>query len=144
MTKVRNHDYNDLPLEYHQIYMRNTQQDPTKTAQQAQDDSLTEYEGVLYSEIRIIGNNVKIIELSYSWFIFKIRMLIDFVCSLFTLQSKKLSQTETLSGFAFYAEKYDAQRKSKGKTLKMKEFCAQENINFDEFNLYYCKYCQKK
>lgn len=40
---------------------------PDTTAKEAKDDSLTEYMGVLYNEIRTLGFKIRLYELFFSW-----------------------------------------------------------------------------
>ena len=139
---IKNGKYDKLPKEYHEIYMKNSQKAPDTTAQQAMDDSLTEYQGVLYSKIRSIGNNIKLGDLLCSWIKYKIWSLCNLILGVFRFKGKNLVNPTKLhvNDFASYAQKYQTQ-KQKDRTLKMISFCNKEGINFEEFNQYYCRYC---
>ena len=52
----------NLPEEYKTIYLKNSVKSVT-TTKQALDDSLTEYKGVLYNDIRTIGLNARVYKL---------------------------------------------------------------------------------
>ena len=137
---VNTKQFSKLPKQYHEIYMRISQTSENMTPQQALDDSLNEYKGVLYNNIRTIGFKVRLYQLFYSWVKFRISLVIKWIKGLFT---KKNANKLGVVSYADYAEKYKKQ-KIANKYLKMKDFCEVEKINFDEFSKYYCKYCQAK
>lgn len=145
INDIQNGNYNSLPKEYHEIYMKNSQKTPDTTAQKAMDDSLTEYRGVLYNEIRTIGNKVKLFDLVFAWTRYKITSLWNWISNIFKSRGKSLvcKKTLRLKDYSFYAKQYQID-KNKDKSLKMRTFCRDKNIDFEEFNKYYCKYCQCK
>lgn len=138
---IKNGEYNKLPHRYHEIYMRKSQ--VSGTPQQALDDSLTEYIGVLYNDIRVIGLKVRLYQLLLSWFKFRGKCIVTWFRNLFRSRGKSVVQPNKLlvPNYADYAEKYH-EMKQKKKNLKMTEFCKNENIKYEEFRKYYCKYCQ--
>lgn len=134
--------YANIPTQYYEIYMKNSQRTPTTTGQQALDDSLTEYQGILYNEIRTIGKNVKLVHLFFSWLKHKCVTIVHWFVGVFTFKAKwggpgKLN----VKDYGYYARKYDSLKK-KDRTVKMKTFCQQESINLDEFQKYYSVYCK--
>lgn len=137
---VNTKQFDKLPKQYHEIYMRNSQAAEDTTPQQAMDDSLLEYKGILYNDIRTIGLQVRLYQLFISWVKHKISLLVKWVKGLF---SSKDSSKLGVTTYEDYAKKYK-QQKATNKYLKMRDFCEAEIINFDEFNKYYCKYCQSK
>lgn len=137
-----NAKYENVPKEYYGIYMKNSQRTPTTTGQQAMDDSLTEYRGILYNEIRTIGKNVKLAHLFFSWVRHKCLSVVYWLVGLFTFKGKLVGPDKlNVKDYGYYAQKYNT-RKAKDRTVKMKAFCQQESISFDEFQKYYSAYCQ--
>lgn len=110
------------------------------------DDSLTEYQGVLYNEIRVIGREVKLYHLIVSWFSFKLRSLWKWVANLYMTKGKSVLNSDKLQlmDYKFYADKYNKLKNSKNMNVKMSSFCESENIDLKEFNRYFIKYCQSK
>lgn len=139
---LRKGEYDKLPHRYHEIYMKKSQ--VSGTPQQALDDSLTEYIGVLYNDIRVIGLKVRLYQLLISWFRYRGMCLVIWFRNLFKSKGKSVVSPNKLyvETYADYAAKYKAM-KMQNKNLKMKDFCKIVNINFEEFNKYYGKYCQK-
>lgn len=142
---IENNEYDKLPHRYHEIYMRKSQAAADVTPQQALDDSLTEYKGVLYNDIRVIGLNVRLYQLLLSWFVYRGNGLAKWFGNLFKSKGKSVVKPKTLQveDYGVYAKKFK-NLKSQKKTIRMKDFCETEKINFDEFNRYYCKYCQSR
>lgn len=130
MIDINNGNYEKLPQEYKDIYIKNSHKDLNKTVREAYDDSLTVYQGVLYNEIRRIGNNVKIRNLliAYKEICYKKY----FNCN----STTKIN----IKDYEYYAIKY---QKYKSINNKMKEFCNKYKINHEEFSKYYCKFCQQ-
>lgn len=60
---VTSKQFDKLPKKYHEIYMRNSQSSANASPQQVLDDSLVEYKGVLYNDIRVIGLNIRLYQL---------------------------------------------------------------------------------
>ena len=139
------HEFEKLPKRYHEIYMRISQAASATSPQQIIDDSLTEYKGVLYNDVRVIGLNVRLYQLLLSWFKYKVWRLWKWIKELFSSRGKIVSNPNKLmvTNYAEYAEKYKRYKQKKS-TLKMKDFCEAEQIDFVEFNKYYSKYCQIK
>lgn len=137
--------FDQLPKQYHEIYMRISQTSQNTTPQQALDDSLTEYRGVLYNDIRTIGLNIRLYQLVISWIKYKLKKCGRWMCDLFKTKGRILKQSTKLveKNYADYAEKY-RKLKFKNKNLRMSKYCESEKISFDEFNRYYRKYCQNK
>lgn len=142
---LNNQQYNQLPKQYHEIYIRITQASRNTTPQQALDDSLMEYQGALYNEIRTIGLKIRLSQLLCSWVLVKTEKCLKWIWNLFTSKGESLRQSKKLveKNYSDYAKKYQ-ELKSMNKNLRMNKFCESENISFDEFNKYYCKYCQNK
>ena len=140
---IRNGEYVKLPHRYHEIYMKKSQ--VSGTPQQALDDSLTEYIGVLYNDIRVIGLKVRLYQLLLSWFRYRGKCLVTWFRNLFKSKGKSVVSPNKLfvETYADYAAKYHTMKQKK-KNLKMTVFCKNEKINYEEFRTYYCKYCQKK
>lgn len=138
---IASQQYNKLPLRYNEIYMRISQTANCPTPQQALDDSLVEYKGVLYNDIRAIGLNVRLYKLFLSLCKHKCRFVLNCIrdFGVWIYHRKKSS----LPNYATYAKKYEKLKK-KNKNLKMQQFCQTVDISFDEFSRYYCKYCQSK
>ena len=133
--------YNMLPPQYYEIYMRNSQASEDTTPRQAMDDSLTEYKGVLYNDIRVIGLKVRLYQLLFSWFRYRGKGVLNWFGNLRKNKSMVRPKKLMVENYADYAEKYKTM-KAQNKNLKMKDFCEIVNISFEEFNRYYCKYCQ--
>ena len=142
---IHNGRYDNLPKEYHEIYMRNSQKAPDTTPQQALDDSLTEYKGILYNKIRAIGNNVSLIDLFGSWIKYRFLSLWKWILGVFKSKGTTLVSQDKLliKNYEYYAKRFEAKKK-KDRSLRMKAFCTDEKIKFEEFNKYYCSYCNKK
>lgn len=142
---VNKQQFDKLPKRYHEIYMRISQAKSVANSQQVIDDSLTEYKGVLYNDVRVIGLKVRLYQLLFSWFKHKIWLLWKWVKELLSSKGKIVSNPNKLlvTNYAEYAGKYQA-HKQKTKSLKMKDFCEVEQIDYVEFKKYYCKYCQTK
>lgn len=140
---IKQHQFDLLPKQYHEIYMRTSQATQDTTPKQALDDSLTEYKGALYNDIRTIGKRIRLIQLVVLWVVHKCKQCVLWVRNIFTSRGKSLMQSKKLmeKNYADYAKKYK-ELKSKNKNLRMNKFCESEKINFEEFNRYYCKYCQ--
>lgn len=138
---IRSGQYDILPPQYHEIYMRNSQASEDTTPRQVMDDSLTEYKGALYNDIRVIGLKVRLYQLLLSWFKYKGSGLLTWLKNLRIHKSVVRPKKLMVENYADYAEKYK-NMKTQNKNLKMKDFCEIVNISFDEFNRYYCKYCQ--
>lgn len=140
---IKRNQFDKLPTRYHEIYMRKSQTSENTTPQQALDDSLTEYKGVLYNDIRVIGLNVRLYQLLLSWFMYRGRCIVNRIRNIIYTKGKSVVYPQKLfvENYADYAKKYK-KLKDQNKNLKMKQFCEKMNINFDEFNRYYCKYCQ--
>ena len=137
--------YDLLPQRYKNIYIHTSQNSQNTSPQQALDDSLTKYQGVLYNDIRTIGLNIRLYQLVISWIKYKPKKCWLWIRDLFKTKGKSLKQSTKLveMNYADYAEKFK-KLKSTNKNLKMRKFCESEKISFDEFNRYYCKYCQNK
>lgn len=135
--------FNQLPKQYHEIYIRITQASSNTTPQQALDDSLMEYKGALYNEIRTIGLNIRLYQLMIEWIKHKFKTVWRWVRDFFVTKGKSLQQSKKLveKNYLDYAKKYQVM-KTKNKNLRMNRFCESENINFEEFKKFYCKYCQ--
>ena len=133
--------YDMLPPQYHEIYMRNSQASEDTTPRQAMDDSLTEYKGALYNDIRVIGLKVRLYQLIYSWFKYRCKSMLAWFRNLWKHKSVVRPKKLMVENYADFAEKYKTM-KAQNKNLKMKDFCGIVNISFEEFNRYYCKYCQ--
>lgn len=142
---VNTQQFDKLPKRYHEIYMRVSQAASDSNPQQVIDDSLTEYKGVLYNDVRVIGLNVRLYQLFFSWIKYKLWRLWKWIKELFTSKGKIVSNPNKLlvTNYEEYARRYQA-HKQRNKTLKMKDFCDVEQVDFEEFNKYYCKYCQTK
>lgn len=140
---VKKQQFNQLPKQYHEIYMRTSQASNDTTPKQALDDSLTEYQGALYNEIRTIGLKIRLSQLMLSWIVYKTKKFLRWVKELLSSGGKSLMKSKKLveKNYEDYAKKYK-NMKLQNKNLKMKQFCEIVNINFEEFNRYYCKYCQ--
>lgn len=142
INDIANGNYENVPKEYHEIYMKNSHRTPTTTVQQAMDDSLTEYQGILYNEIRAIGKNVKLSHLFFSWIKYRCISIVKWFVGLFSFKGKLVGPDKlNVVDYRYCAQKYDS-LKAKDRTMKMKYFCQQENINFHEFQRYYTAYCQ--
>lgn len=135
---IQKGNYEKIPREYHEIYLKNSQKNPEITAKQALDDSLTEYQGLLYNEIRTIGNNVKTRDLFKSWVLYKLNSATNSVRNLFRRRSRNRIQVKD---YSYYVQKFECQKKN-NKSLKMRSFCQEQNISFDEFKSYYSSHCQ--
>ena len=142
---LHKHQYDQLPKQYHEIYIRITQASNNTSPQQALDDSLTEYQGALYNEIRTIGLKIRLSQLMLFWIVYKVKKFLRWVKELFTSGGKSLMKSKKLveKNYEDYAKKFK-NMKSQNKNLKLKQFCEIVNINFEEFERYYCKYCQNK
>ncbi len=136
---IRKKQFDQLPKQYHEIYMRTSQSSQDTTPKQALDDSLTEYQGALYNDIRTIGKRIRLSQLVVLWIVHKCKQAILGVRNLFTSGGKSLMQSKKLveKNYEDYAKKYQA-LKAKNKNLKMSQFCEKEKINLNEFNNYYC------
>lgn len=121
--------------------MRNSQASEDTTPRQAMDDSLTEYKGALYNDIRVIGLKVRLYQLIYSWFKYRCKNLLTWFRNLWKHKSVVRPKKLMVENYENFAEKYK-NMKTQNKNLKMRDFCAIVNISFDEFNRYYSKYCQ--
>lgn len=143
MDLLNKQQFDKLPKQYHEIYIRISQASNNTTPQQALDDSLMEYKGALYNEIRSIGLKIRLSQLMVSWGVFKVKKCLRWIKELFTSRGKSLMKSKKLveKNYEDYAKKYK-NMKLQNKNLKMKQFCEIVNINFEEFNRYYCKYCQ--
>ncbi len=141
---VDSKQFDKLPKRYHEIYMHSSQSTLTTSPQQALDDSLLEYRGVLYNDIRVIGLNVRLHQLLFSWILFKLRLFAKWIKVLFQSKGRSVSTPNRLivKNYEDYAIQYKKLKKT-DKGLKLKDFCNNERISFNEFNTYYCKYCQK-
>ena len=142
---LNKHQFEQLPKQYHEIYIRLTQASSNTTPQQALDDSLTEYQGALYNEIRTIGLKVRLFRLMLSWIVYRIRKCLHWGKELFTSRGKSLMKSKKLveKNYEDYAKKYKA-KKIQRKSYKMIDFCDKEGIDYNEFNRYYSRYCQNK
>jgi hypothetical protein len=140
---LNKHQFDQLPKQYHEIYIRITQASSNTTPQQALGDSLMEYQGALYNEIRSIGLKIRLSKLMVSWVVFKTKKCLWWLKELFTSRGKSLMKSKRLveKNYEDYAKKYK-NMKLQNKSLKMKQFCEIVSINFDEFERYYRKYCQ--
>ena len=142
---LNKHQFEQLPKQYHEIYIRLTQTSSNTSPQQALDDSLTEYQGALYNEIRTIGLKIRLYQLMLSWIVYKIKKCLYWGKELFTSGGKSLMKSKKLveKNYEDYAKKYKA-KKLQRKSYKMIDFCDKEGIDYDEFNRYYSRYCQNK
>lgn len=144
MKRISEGDVANLPEEYKSIYMKISVKGDIST-RQALDDSLTEYKGVLYNDIRTIGLKVRVYELLFSWFIHKCTLIWYWVKNIFKSKGKSVIGVEKLQvkDYAFHAKTYQ-RMKQKDKSLKMASYCEIEKIDVEEFRKFYCKYCQAK
>lgn len=142
---IETNQYGKLPQRYYEIYMRISQSDSMISTQQALGDSLLEYRGVLYNDIRTIGLKVRIHQLLISWIKYKILLLYQWAVNLVSSKGKSVTEPNKLNveSYADYARRFMAMKK-KNKRLKLKDFCVNNKIDFKEFKNYYCKYCQLK
>lgn len=142
---IQKHQFDQLPKQYHEIYMRTSQSSEDTTPQQALDDSLTEYQGALYNEIRTIGLKIRLSQLMVSWIIYKVKKFLGWGKELFTTGGKSLMKSKKLveKNYEDYAKKYKV-KKSQRKSYKMIDFCDKEGIDYNEFNRYYSRYCQNQ
>ena len=137
---IKKQQFDQLPKQYHEIYMRTSQATQDTTPKQALDDSLTEYKGALYNDIRTIGKNIRLTQLVVLWVLHKCKQGVLWVRNIFTSGGKSLMQSKKLveKNYEDYAKKYQT-LKAKNKNLKMSQFCEKEKIDLKEFNNYYCK-----
>lgn len=138
-------EYDKLPTAYKDIYLKASNKTPETTAREAKDDSLTEYKGLLYNDIRTIGLKIRLYELVVAWAWHSIKKLCLIVLDFFSSGGKSAIGKEkiTVKDFAYHADKYKG-LKAKNRSIKMQDYCKQEGISFEEFNKYYCKYCNDK
>lgn len=144
MKLISEGNVDNLPEKYKSIYLKNSVMNDTST-KKALDDSLTEYKGVLYNDIRTIGLNAKMYKLLLSWFIHKCALIWNWLKNLLKSKGTIVIGVEKLQvkDYAFHAKAYQEMKK-KDKTLKMASYCEIAKISIDEFRKYYCKYCQAK
>lgn len=137
-------EYDKLPTAYKNIYLKVSNKTPETTAKEAKDDSLTEYMGVLYNEIRTIGLKIRLYELVISWIWHTLKKLFFGCIDFFTTGGKSAIGKEKIQvkDFAYHAARYK-ELKIKKKSFKMQEYCKSVGISFDEFNKYYSKYCNE-
>ncbi len=139
---VKNGQYDLLPPQYYEIYMRNSQTSRGTTPQQILDDSLTEYKGALYNDIRIIGLKVRLYQLLFSWFRYRGEGLIAWLKNLCKNKGVARPKKLMIENYADYAETYKKMR-LQNKKLNMSDFCKMLNISYEEFKGYYSKHCEK-
>lgn len=129
-----------LAKEYHDIYMQKSVSSPNSTTRQVLDDSLTEYKGVLYNDIRMIGINVRMMNLLGAWLIHTLKRFYNIIVNVF--KSKNIKESLIGIDFETHAKRFQQIKKGNPK-YKMSDYCVHANIDLNEFNKFYTKYLKR-
>lgn len=133
---INNGNLNDVPEVYKKIMMNQTSLHKNGTTKELLDDSLTEYKGVLYAEIKKIGENVKLYKLAASWIAHHVMRFLNWI-KLPTAKKFshiRVSSTIDVDDLQTHAQKFRLMQ-SQGK-ITLRGYCEMTGIESKQFIQY--------
>lgn len=133
---INDGNLNDVPEAYKKIIMNQTLSHKNGTTKELLDDSLTEYKGVLYAEIKKIGENVKLYKLAASWVIHHIMRCIKWLKLPIARKFSyiRASSTIDVDDLQTHAQKFRLMQ-SQGK-ITLRGYCEMAGIETKQFIQY--------
>ena len=135
-SQIQQGDHTNIPNDYLDIFMRLSMLHKDGTTREVVDDSLTEYQGVLFNRIKKLGEDVKLYNLFISWVCHCLTNMINRLHKKQATDTKISFLGDNLGGHDFESHALRFQSMQAKKKITLRGYCELTGIETVQFIKY--------